>query len=707
MRSILLSSLLLLGFDLPTMAEEPTLCTAAELNDFTDDTRRRYTPFCVTGTVQAVTGANRQLLVVRDESDWTEIRNDSSYHGTPGDKVELIGQAHMSFSQKVDIVAKTVNRLGTGPVESAIELSLAELSKEKHHLRQVITEAEVVDIFPDEIDPLNQFLILKDAEEVLPVAIPVNPDFDPELNFLRNARVRIKGRYERVAGGIRQFSGPFISVDGPSSITVIDPALEDSFTAPPLEKSINRTPKEIARRGKRTVMGEVLAVWDSNKLMVRTADARIVNITLAHGQSAPAPGSTVTVAGYPETDLFRVNLSRAVVRLEPTPASPQKESAVITDLKSVFTDRNGTIVINPESHGHLLRIRGTVLSVPSPNTSGRRLLLASGPHKILVDISTAPTLADDLDLGTLVEVTGRGLIEIDNWNPGDIFPHIRNLVVLLRTTDDLKVLIRPSWWTPLRLLVVISILVAALIGVYIWNHILRKLVNRRGRELYREQVAHAIAEFKTGERTRLAVELHDSLSQTLGGIAFQVAASAKTLDTNPAVARRCIETADKMLSSCRTELRQCLFDLRSDTLEEPDFTTAIRKTLDQLDSNAAISIRFVVPRRLLKDTTAHAILSIIRELTGNALRHGGATEVKVAGCIDNGRLLFSVRDNGRGFDPGNCDGPGQGHFGLEGIRNRLQKLNGTFTIESKPNEGVKATVTMALPRTSTPSSKDE
>ena len=136
-------------------------------------------------------------------------------------------------------------------------------------------------------------------------------------------------------------------------------------------------------------------------------------------------------------------------------------------------------------------------------------------------------------------------------------------------------------------------------------------------------------------------------------------------------------------------------------MEEQDFSTAIRRTLDQLESDATVLIRFNVPRQRLKDTTAHAILAIVRELTGNAIRHGAATEVLVAGSIEPGRILFSVRDNGSGFDPESCVGPLQGHFGIEGIRNRLEKLNGTLSINSKPGDGTRAVVVIPLPATKT------
>ena len=682
----------LVGVTAPTISDGLSLRTVAEINDFTDDTRRRYTPFCITGTVQAVNFPSDRYLILRDPSGWVAIRNTSGYSPVPGEKIVLTGHAHMSTHQEIDIVAKAVVPVGMGTVTPPLALAIGDISEERHHLQPIVTEGIVIDTFSDEIDCQNRFLLLKDAADILPVALHVNPGDNTDLESLRDARVRITGRFIRTVSGSRKFSGPFISVENLADISIIDPAPKDPFAAPPLEKTLYRTPREIAMRGKRTVSGEVLAVWGGDQLMVRTLDDRIVNVTLAHGQSAPNPGETVTAAGYPETDLFRVNLSRATVRKE-APAPVPRHEDEITDLKTIFAGNKGAI--EPRSHGRLMRIRGIVQGAPSPN-SARRFLLASGPFKLLVDIGSNSDAVADIALGTEVEVVGRCLLEIDRWKPDDIFPRIRNLVTVIRSPADLRIIARPPWWTPLRLLVVISILAAALIGVYIWNRFLRKLVNLRGRELYREQVAHAIAEFKTGERTRLAVELHDSLSQALAGVACHVAACAKTLDKNPDVARRCIETADKMLNSCRTELRQCLFDLRSDTLEESDFSAAIRKTLEQLDGTTAINIRFDVPRSRLKDTTAHAIIAIIRELTGNAIRHGHASEVMVSGGVEQGHIRFSVRDDGRGFDPSACEGPLQGHFGLEGIRNRLTRLNGTLTIDSSPGGGAIAVVTIPL-----------
>ena len=170
--------------------------------------------------------------------------------------------------------------------------------------------------------------------------------------------------------------------------------------------------------------------------------------------------------------------------------------------------------------------------------------------------------------------------------------------------------------------------------ISLWNRALKHLSVKRGEELYRERIAHKAAELKVEERTRLAVEIHDSISQTLTGIALQFDNGA-----NEAVVRQ-------MLASCRHELKSCLWDLRSRTFEEKDRTEAIRRAIGPNAGGAKVDVRFNVPRDELSETTTHAILRIVRELVVNAVRHGKATEVKVAGECHNGTISFSVKDNG-------------------------------------------------------------
>ncbi|MBQ0031225.1 MAG: ATP-binding protein [bacterium] len=191
------------------------------------------------------------------------------------------------------------------------------------------------------------------------------------------------------------------------------------------------------------------------------------------------------------------------------------------------------------------------------------------------------------------------------------------------------------------------------------------------------------------------MELHDSLSQNLAGVDFQITATKSAIRHDPETALTHLETAERMLLSSRTELKRCLWDLRGNTLEEKDMNAAISRTVQPVLGGAKLVVRFNVPRAHLSDTTAHSILCIIRELASNAVRHGRATCVRIAGECSEGRITFSVRDDGCGFDTEHHPGLEEGHFGLEGIRDRVARLNGTFTIESSSETGTRARISIA------------
>ncbi|NCA10660.1 sensor histidine kinase, partial [bacterium] len=80
----------------------------------------------------------------------------------------------------------------------------------------------------------------------------------------------------------------------------------------------------------------------------------------------------------------------------------------------------------------------------------------------------------------------------------------------------------------------------------------------------------------------------------------------------------------------------------------------------------------------------------------NAIRHGRPTRIDVdADFSADGSLALTIRDDGMGFEPGTEAGPAQGHFGLQGMRERLERLGGTITIESAPGAGTTITGVVA------------
>ena len=444
----------------------------------------------------------------------------------------------------------------------------------------------------------------------------------------------------------------------------------------------------------RKVRGKVLAVWQGSKALVRTDSGFVSEINFSR-PPLPRLNETIEAVGMPETDLYQLNLSKAIWRKTP--------DCVVTDLPPetvsapfMLTDGKGNREVKVQYSGRVIRLTGLVRALPAVGNGDYRLNLNCDGFDVPVDFSSVPAALAKIADGCAIEVTGVCVIETENWRPQTPFPRAKGFSVIMRSPEDVRIVSRPPFWTPLRLTVVIGALLLALVGIGIWNRILRRIVDRRSRQLAHEQLSRRETELRIDERTHLAVELHDSISQNLTGVALEISAAGRAADTDRTAARRHLDLAEKTLKSCRNELKNCLWDLRNNMLDETDINEAIRRTLAPQIGDTHLTVRFDVRRKQFTENTIHAILRIIRELAVNAVRHGNATEIKVAGSIEDDRLLFSVRDNGCGFDPANRPGMAQGHFGLQGVKERVKEFAGELQIESAPGAGTKVTIALQL-----------
>ena len=193
--------------------------------------------------------------------------------------------------------------------------------------------------------------------------------------------------------------------------------------------------------------------------------------------------------------------------------------------------------------------------------------------------------------------------------------------------------------------------------------------NARVQQQYRAIIA---------ERSRLASELHDTLEQGLAGIQLQLGAVAKTLDTSPQTARRALGIASEMLRYSLSEARRSVMDLRHGALETRDLAGALSDVAKQMTTGTSLSatVRTVGAARPLESSDEHHLLRIGLEALTNAdqtfrrgpRRRRAALRGRRRASGGDGRRRGLRRDHG-------WTGTG-GHFGLRGIRERVDKIGG-------------------------------
>ena len=661
--------------------------------------------FTLTGTVHTIQKADNDpstiaCFVIDDGELLVSVfnRTEPSCVVHPGDRIAvngIFGLKKCAYGNEPYAVAHEIQILGAGAAVKPVPRKLHDLTSINDNLRLIETTGTVIDWRTSEDDPNYLCLTLKDGSTTMPVLIPSQ---DPsQANRLVESQVSVVGTFNWALPSVRRYARPLI-VSKLEDITVLSPPPPPQ-DIPFLERKIYLTPKDILALGKRKISGEIIAVWQKHNLLLRDNDGRIVRIKLSHrNETAPSPGLQATICGYPETDQFNIILGTATISsCTPKTSTPQSPVRLPSLSDVIGHNQSGSPTFTPSYYGKLVTLSGTIRNLPSLGNAEGRIGLDCDGHLIQLDTSSCPEATEGLELGCKIEATGVCLLETNDYDAQADMPHISGLTLILRGKDDIIIVSHPPWLTPAKFLIVLFAMTGLLVLFLIWNASLRVLVERRGRELARKQVEAAHAKFKAIERTRLATELHDSVVQNLTGAALEIRAAQAALPAASEDSAPHLDIALKTINSSRAELRNCIWDLRNQALEKNDIDEAIRITLQPHIVDTQLHVRFNVPRRKIPDNAFHNILCIIRELVINAVRHGHATTLKVAGTIDGRRLLFSVADDGSGFDPTTRPGMEQGHFGLEGVMERVKALDGTADITSAPGKGTRIAINTPLP----------
>jgi signal transduction histidine kinase len=205
------------------------------------------------------------------------------------------------------------------------------------------------------------------------------------------------------------------------------------------------------------------------------------------------------------------------------------------------------------------------------------------------------------------------------------------------------------------------------------------------------------------ERERLARELHDDLGQGLAFISTQGHAVQELLvrgdvATAGSYVARLIEAAGE----ADADIRESILSLRS-PFSSQGLIPALKDYLRRYEQRYGLHIEVLLPEHglesALEPVAEVQILRILQEGLANARKHAQAHCVQVAFTLLDGRIQIAMRDDGKGFEPGNFQDDRPRGFGLQFMRERAEAIGGSLEVHSAPEEGTEIVLVVPLKET--------
>lgn len=205
-----------------------------------------------------------------------------------------------------------------------------------------------------------------------------------------------------------------------------------------------------------------------------------------------------------------------------------------------------------------------------------------------------------------------------------------------------------------------------------------------------------------GERQRLAHEIHDTLAQSFASIVMNLEAADASLpaESSPRTHWH-LDQARLTARESLAEARRLVWALRPKLLEEAPLPEALDRLVKRWSEASGVAAHTTVtgaPRPLPPEVEA-TLFRVAQEALTNVRKHAQARRTALTLSYMNDRVALDARDDGTGFDPEDNDAvvssTREGGFGLGTMRERVERLGGTLSIESAPGEGT--TLVVELP----------
>ena len=218
------------------------------------------------------------------------------------------------------------------------------------------------------------------------------------------------------------------------------------------------------------------------------------------------------------------------------------------------------------------------------------------------------------------------------------------------------------------------------------------------RNALRQEYLQRIVEAQEEERTRIARELHDEFGQMLTGLAVGLRGTQISVE-QPELVRQQLGQLEEMAVQALGNMRHMVNELRPALLDDMGLMAALRHHVDRFSKLTGIQATLNLSREYhrLPPNLETILFRITQEALTNVARHSQATQSWIEMNYQNGQITLQIRDDGQGFDAaGILQADKRVGWGLIGIQERVQAVNGDVMIESEVGHGTRLTITVPL-----------